>query len=199
VDDWLTRHEAKIKCVDSDALVVCSAIEMEKISSLQTPSPLLAVADIPAPAALPKLTDLTIVLDGVQDPGNLGSIVRTADWFGLKHVIVSEDTVDAYNPKTVQAAMGSLLRVAVMEYSLEKVFKHYAHIPVYAADMDGTDVRTEALATPALLLIGNEGNGIKPEWEPFVHRTVTIPRFGEAESLNAAVATAILCSLWKLK
>jgi RNA methyltransferase, TrmH family len=198
VDEWLKANEAKLERVNSNALVVCAASEMKKISALQTPSPLLAVADIPVYELLPQLMDLTIVLDGIQDPGNMGTIVRTADWFGLKHVFASDDTVDAYNPKTVQAAMGSLLRVQVIERNLDEVFNRYADTPVYAADMNGVDVRSESLKTPALLLIGNEGNGIKAQWQRFITNTVSIPRFGGAESLNAAVATAILCSRWKL-
>ena len=199
IDSWLSCNADKLKRLDAIDLVECSKSEMKKISSLQTPSPLLAVAEIPSRVALPTLDDLTLVLDGLQDPGNLGTIIRTADWFGLKHVILSDDTVDAYNPKTVQSAMGSLLRVETVEKNLDDVFTHYADIPVYAADMKGEDIREIKPKGPALLVIGNEGNGIKAKWDRFIHQAVSIPRFGDAESLNAAVAASIVCACWKMR
>ena len=184
--------------VNDKRVLVCTETQMEKITSLQNASPLLAVVDIPAYDALPGFAGFALVLDGIQDPGNLGTMVRTADWFGVDTVFVSDDTVDAYNPKTVQAAMGSLLRVKVIERNLHDVFKHFTDAHVYAADMNGEDVRRIALSSPALLLIGNEGRGIRSEWKQYVNTTLTIPRFGAAESLNASIAAAVVCSWWRL-
>lgn len=196
-ETWLDRNLHQVDTTDP-RLLVCSELEMKKISSLQTPSPLFAIVDIPVYDALPNVQNLALVLDGIQDPGNLGTIVRTADWFGIDAIFTSDDTVDAYNPKTVQAAMGSLLRVAVIERALDDVFKMYADLHVYAADMSGKDLRTQPLNAPALLLIGNEGSGIKSRWAPYINTTVSIPSFGKAESLNASVAASIICAWWKL-
>lgn len=196
-DTWLNANSHQVDIRDKRVLI-CSDVEMKKISSLQTPSPLLAVVETPVYDELPELKNLALVLDGIQDPGNLGTIIRTADWFGIDYVFTSDDTVDAYNPKTVQAAMGSLLRVKVIERSLTEVFSNYGNAHVYAADMNGDDLRQYRLKEPALLLIGNEGSGIKEYWKPYINTVITIPKFGKAESLNASVAASIICAWWKL-
>ncbi|HZG00762.1 MAG TPA: RNA methyltransferase, partial [Chitinophagales bacterium] len=196
-ESWLRSNPAVIP-VNDKRVVVCTEIQMEKVTSLQTAPPLLAVVDIPLYDSLPDFSGFAFVLDGIQDPGNLGTVVRTADWFGVDTVFVSDDTVDAYNPKTVQAAMGSLLRVNVIERNLHDVFAHYTKAHVYAADMNGNDLRTVRVTEPALLIIGNEGSGIRDEWKPYIHTTLTIPKFGDAESLNASVAAAVVCAWWRL-
>ncbi|MGI4751294.1 MAG: TrmH family RNA methyltransferase [Janthinobacterium lividum] len=173
-----------------------SASELEKISSLNTPQEVIALVEIPNQLKI-NLQDLagkfTLMLDNVQDPGNLGTIIRTADWFGISQIICSEDTVDVYNPKVVQATMGSLSRINV----------HYANLllllpqikqPIFGAMLDGENIYQTNFGTEGLILLGNEGNGIRPEIQPMIQKRITIPRSGKAESLNVAIAAAVFCT-----
>lgn len=171
----------------------CSPAEMDRISALKSPTPILAVLRINN--SKPTLTGKILCLDNIQDPGNLGTIIRIADWFGIDQIVVSEYTVDAYNPKTVQASMGSLFRVNI-HYTDINAFLSSCALPIYGAMMDGESMASLNMEQPAVLVIGNEGNGIsKPVIEHLTHR-ISIPRIGKAESLNAAVATGILVSAW---
>lgn len=170
-------------------LFAASATEMEQISGLKTPNKLLAVFRKPAPKDTGK--GFTLALDGVQDPGNMGTILRLADWFGIQTIVCSTDTVDCYNPKVVQASMGAIFRIDVQYTDLNR-FLAEANVPVYGALLDGetyTDVRYDA---NGILVMGNEGNGISEALLPRITQAVTIPRIGQAESLNVATATAIL-------
>lgn len=170
--------------------------DMGKVSSLTTPQDVIALVKIPEwPALNTQLLKqkYTLVLDGVQDPGNMGTIIRTADWFGIKHIICSEDTVDAYNPKVVQATMGSLARVNIYYANLEQTLPALK-IPIYGALLDGQNIYTTNFTGEGLILMGNEGNGIRPGIQQLINHAITIPRLGEAESLNVAIATAIICS-----
>lgn len=135
----------------------------------------------------------TLVLDGVQDPGNLGTIIRTADWFGFKQIICSAKTVEVYNPKTVQSTMGSLARVEVFYEDLLLFLKNL-DLPVYGAMLDGQSIYETAWGPEGLLILGNEGQGISGEVIKMIGVPVTIPRIGSAESLNVAVSAAIFCS-----
>ena len=166
-----------------------SKVELEQLSDLKTPNKLLAV--FRRKEQTPQTTGKILVLDGVQDPGNMGTIMRIADWFGIQQVICSSDTVDVYNPKVVQATMGAIFRVQTHYTSLPEYLKQ-TNLPVYAALLDGENFQTLTYPTDLLLIMGNEGNGIRPEVLPFVTQAVTIPRIGNAESLNVGVATAIL-------
>lgn len=170
--------------------------ELQKISTLQTPQSILALVHIP------KQTDIdvnrlknkfSLVLDDVQDPGNFGTIIRTADWFGIKNIICSEHTVEAYNPKTVQSTMGSLCRVNVQYTSLND-FLATSKLPVYGALLNGANIYKTQWNNEGLILLGNEGHGISKELIEKINFPVTIPRFGDAESLNVAVSAAIFCS-----
>ncbi|MNN63391.1 23S rRNA (guanosine-2'-O-)-methyltransferase RlmB [compost metagenome] len=134
-----------------------------------------------------------IVLDDVQDPGNLGTIIRTAEWFGIKHIICSIGTVDAYNPKVVQATMGSLARIQVHYVDLHELISS-TDLPVYGALLNGQSIYQTEWSTEGLIVMGNEGNGISEEIITLIDQAVTIPRIGQAESLNVAVATTIFCS-----
>ncbi len=173
-----------------------TAAELEKMSSLTTPQEVLAVIRIPAPRTLNN-TELqkkfTLVLDGVQDPGNLGTIIRTADWFGIQNIICSEDTVDAYNPKVVQATMGSLARTNIHYTDLAELLPNL-DLPIFGALLDGENIYRTDFGNEGLILMGNEGNGIRPDIQALVDRAITIPRIGKAESLNVAIATALFCS-----
>ena len=135
----------------------------------------------------------SLVLDGIQDPGNLGTIIRIADWFGISNIICSDDTVDAYNPKVVQACMGSLARVKV-HYIYLTDFLSTIKLPLFGALLNGEDIYNTNFGREGLIIMGNEGNGLRPEVQKLVSKAVTIPRIGKAESLNVAIATALFCS-----
>lgn len=135
--------------------------------------------------------NFTLVLDDIRDPGNLGTIIRTADWYGIKHIIASEETVDFYNTKVINSTKGSFTRVSVDYRNLGEVFEANT-LPVYGAFLEGQNVHQMIFPKAGLLLIGNESNGISAALSGKVTHPVTIPRLGQAESLNAAIATAIL-------
>ncbi len=169
-----------------------SGIELSKISNLQTPNEVVVIAHQVTPVSEPILKGkLTIVLDGIQDPGNMGTIIRIADWFGIQQIICSSDSVEIYNPKVVQSAMGSTLRVSCWYKDFEK-WKIEPNLPVFGALLNGQNIYSIVKVEEGLLVIGNESKGIR---EPFLSRIthpVTIPKTGHAESLNAAVATGII-------
>jgi len=169
---------------------------LEKISSLNTPQEVIALVKIPQQPEL-QVQELkgkfTLVLDGVQDPGNLGTIIRTADWFGISNIICSEDTVDVYNPKVVQATMGSLSRIAV-SYTNLLLLLPKIKLPVFGAMLNGENIYKTEFGSEGLIVLGNEGNGIRPEIQQLIHKNITIPQLGKAESLNVAIATAIFCN-----
>ena len=173
-----------------------SVTELEKVSSLKTPQDALALVKVPEWPILQHEQlkgKFSLVLDGIQDPGNLGTIIRIADWFGIDHIICSEDTVDAYNPKVVQACMGSLARVKVHYTSLTE-FLLEINLPVFGALLDGDNIYSTDFGKEGLIVMGNEGNGLRPEIQKMVNKAITIPRIGQAESLNVAIATALFCS-----
>jgi TrmH family RNA methyltransferase len=170
--------------------------ELSRISALSTPQAILAVVQIP------QQTDLNIkkldgsfilALDGVQDPGNLGTIIRTADWFGLNTILCSKDTAEVYNPKVVQASMGSLSRVNIIYTDLGDVFSKI-NIPVYGALLDGKSIYETDFGQEGIILLGNEGNGISEYLIEKINYPITIPRYGKAESLNVAISASIFCS-----
>lgn len=165
--------------------------ELKQISGLQTPNKALAVFR----KWEYKRTDsrFFIALDGVQDPGNMGTIMRLADWFGVAEIICSKDTVDCYNPKVVQATMGALFRVQVTYVDLKSHLKEL-NLPVFGALLEGENVYSKKLTPEGILVLGNEGKGISEEIKEMIDFPVSIPRFGEAESLNVSTAGAILLS-----
>ena len=169
---------------------------LQKISSLKTPADVIAVVKIPNWPVLKPVSlknKFSLILDGLQDPGNMGTIIRTADWFGIDNIICSEDTVDVYNPKVVQATMGSLSRVNLHYMDLTAVLSN-AGLPIFGAVLAGDDIYATNFGTEGLIVMGNEGNGLRPEIITLISKAITIPRFGGAESLNVAIATAIFCS-----
>jgi len=168
------------------------AFELEKMSMLQTPNQVLAVAMMPQKKETLDLAGpLTIVLDGIQDPGNMGTIIRTADWFGITQIVASEDTVDVYNPKVIGATMGSFMRVSVTYKNLAD-WMPTIKLPVYGALLEGENVFTIKTPQKGLLVIGSEGKGIRENILDFITHPVTIPKIGGAESLNAGVAAGII-------
>jgi len=168
------------------------AFELEKMSMLQTPNQVLAVAMMPQKKETLNLAGpLTIVLDGIQDPGNMGTIIRTADWFGITQIVASEDTVDVYNPKVIGATMGSFMRVSVTYKNLAD-WMPAIKLPVYGALLEGENVFTIKTPQKGLLVIGSEGKGIRENILDFITHPVTIPKTGGAESLNAGIAAGII-------
>ena len=141
-----------------------------------------------------------LFLDGIQDPGNLGTILRIADWFGISRVFSSPDCVDPFNPKVVQATMGAFLRVSCIETTIDRLYQEYPGIPIYGEVMDGENVfHTSLKGANGIIVIGNEGSGISPEAERLLSHRISIPPAAHsgAESLNAAVATGILCAVFR--
>ncbi len=170
----------------------CSPADLAKMGSFQSNEDALAVVKMMDRLDPIYPTEgLHLALDSINDPGNLGTILRLADWYGVSAVWCSEGTVDLYNPKVIAASKGSFLRVKVYYKPLTEVFKQTT-IPVMAAMLEGESIHKNAHDLPAILLIGNEAKGIDPELLCFITHTLHIPRFGDAESLNAAVATGIL-------
>ncbi len=175
--------------------------ELRRISFLQHPQQVLALFPIPSSFTFHFslfTNNLSLALDGVQDPGNLGTIIRIADWFGISTIVCSEDTVDAWNPKVVQATMGSIARVNILHTDLPAFLDSLpADFPVYGTFLDGDNIYTQELTPEGLIIMGNEGNGITDAVRAKVNRRLLIPDFhqGEtADSLNVAIATAITCS-----
>jgi TrmH family RNA methyltransferase len=171
---------------------------MARISQLSTPSPVLAVVARPEPAGLALPRSLCLGLDGIRDPGNLGTILRIADWFGVETVYVSADCVELFNPKVIQASMGSVFRVRAVPAELPALARRFreAGLPVYGTFLDGRDLYREPLSREGLVVMGNEAAGIRPELAAEVDARLLIPAFGHsgAESLNVAAATAVTLS-----
>ena len=198
-EQWLQLHpqfQDKIEetiCVTED--------ELHKVSLLQSPQQVMGIFEQIHPNITPSdiLNKLAIGLDGIQDPGNLGTIIRIADWFGIDTILCSENTVDIYNPKVVQATMGSISRVKVMYTSLPKFIKQLPPTyPIYSTELDGTNIYNKELSATGLIIMGNEGNGISTEVRNLVKNKLLIPTYSKfddkADSLNVAIATAVVCS-----
>ena len=174
--------------------------ELERVSFLQHPQQVIAVFALPDEAASFEIdnSQLYLALDGVQDPGNMGTIIRIADWYGIKTIICSETTADAYNPKVVQASMGSIARVRMIYTPLQPLLSSLPqYYPVYGTLLHGENIYTTQLTKHGIIVMGNEGNGIGKETQQHITRSLTIPRFNAdegPESLNVAIATAIVCS-----
>lgn len=180
------------------ALVKASPRDMSRISSLTTPPEIIAVYRIPDYDSTFDLQaeasgNLVLALDTIQDPGNLGTIIRTADWFGIGHIVASAGTVDAWSPKVVQATMGALARVKVHYCDLPEALGTLTDIEIFGTFLDGEDIYTSRLARTGIIVTGNEGRGISESTAAAVTHRITIPSYGPhaAESLNAAVATAV--------
>lgn len=167
--------------------------ELRKVSFLQHPQQVLALFEIPT-TKISSDSALSLALDDVQDPGNLGTIIRIADWFGISTIYCSENTVDAWSPKVVQATMGSIARVNIVYTDLKELIRN-AKVPVYGTLLDGQNIYTQELSQDGIIVMGNEGNGISQAIRPLINRKLLIPQFHEGpESLNVAIATAITCS-----
>jgi TrmH family RNA methyltransferase len=201
IEEWYRKNEYILSSGNYEFEVITEK-ELERISSLSTPNQVIAVATIPENTQ--KLFDpekeLILALDDIKDPGNLGTIIRTADWFGIKKIICSESTVDVYNTKVIQAAMGSSFRVEILYTGLlEYLNKLNNKINIYGALLDGEIIYNQKLSNNGIIIIGNESKGISDEIKPFVTDKLFIPQVntssgnGKPESLNASIATAVIC------
>ena len=206
--DWLVSNSVPetvlstvpelVEGQDGPIVTEVSPEELSRISFQQHPQQVLALFPIPSHPFTFSPLHLFLALDGIQDPGNLGTIIRIADWFGIQTIFCSEDTVDAWNPKVVQATMGSIARVNIIYTSLVELIDTLPDdYPVYGTLLDGDNIYTQPLTPHGLIVMGNEGNGISPEIRQKVNRRLLIPSYRNddtAESLNVAIATAITCA-----
>ncbi len=199
--EWLDRNNFLLTSKNIEYQLI-TADELKKVSDLATPNQVLAIAGIPqAGLSQPEAyTGMILALDGIRDPGNMGTIIRTADWFGISRIVCSSDSVDMYNPKVVQSTMGSFGRVKVSYVNLLNFFNGLpSGTPVFGALLDGPDITQKTFTRPGIILIGSESNGISHSLMPFINEPLFIPRFpafGEthqAESLNASIANGIIC------
>ncbi len=190
--DWIEAHHVECKGIH---LVEVNQTELQKVSQLTTSNKVLAVVrKFESPADILIKEKVLLVLDTIQDPGNLGTIIRICDWFGIEQVICSNECADLYNPKVVQSTMGSLVRVRLVYTNLYEWLGQQNDASIYAAALEGKDVTRMNKITEGLIVIGNESKGISPDVMSRVNEKITIPRKGKAESLNAASAAAIILS-----
>lgn len=185
---------------DSAEIIAAKRSDMERMSQLSTPSNVIAVYEIPE-WELDETTisdNLILALDRVQDPGNLGTIIRVADWFGVNDIVCSNDTVDVYNPKVVQATMGAISRVRIHYIDLPEFLKRHRNMPIYGTSLDGENIYKTRLHSQGIVIMGNEGQGLSVDVRKLVSRNLFIPSFPPdcptSESLNVGTATAIVLS-----
>jgi RNA methyltransferase, TrmH family len=189
VKEWIKENDH----LHTPAVTEVTEDELEKISQLKTPNQVVAVVKKFDEGEQPDVKGkISLVLDTIQDPGNLGTIIRIADWFGVDQIICSNDCADVYNPKVVQATMGSIARVNIFYTDLPAWLLQQTDIRIYATMLEGTDVTKMNSIKEGLIIIGNESKGISDEIVELVNEKITIPKKGKAESLNAAVAVGIV-------
>ena len=204
---YLVGTEEGLKALTPEKIAVATQVEviteamLSRLSFLQHPQHILGVFTLPASSHFPlevAQSQLCIALDGVQDPGNVGTILRVADWWGIEHIVCSPDTADAFAPKVVQASMGAVARIHVYRCQLPDLLMSMPDVPVYGTFLDGKDIYQETLTSTGLIVMGNEGKGIRQETEKRVTHRLLVPSFPAgrptSESLNVAIATAVVCA-----
>jgi TrmH family RNA methyltransferase len=194
--DWIKQHSPK-----AEEIISVNEEELKKVSLLKTPQQVLAVFKQPTYTLYKNkiANSLSLALDDIQDPGNLGTILRIADWFGIETVLCSAHCADVYNPKTIQASMGAIARVQVLQVDLVSFIQEIKKdIPVYGTFLEGNNIYQEALSNTGIIVMGNEGNGISPALEKIIEKRLLIPNYPSgrttSESLNVGAATAIICA-----
>lgn len=192
--DWMRQNEITVRKYYGGPLQVIEAFELEKVSALSTPNQVLAVFKKLKKVTVKAIGKISLALDTIQDPGNLGTIIRIADWFGIQSIVCSEQCADMYNPKVVQSTMGSLGRVQIEYTGLVTWLQKNDAIRTYAAALNGKKVSDLKGLKEGIVIIGNESKGISEEIMQLCNEKITIPKVGAAESLNAAVATGIILS-----
>jgi TrmH family RNA methyltransferase len=191
---WITDNGKLIEQHPEAEVLMVNEDELNAISTLSTPNMVLLVVERTEVQLPDSVTGWCIALDNIQDPGNMGTIIRIADWYGIGHIFCSQGCVDAYNPKVVQAGMGGHLRVQVHTTDLATTLPAL-YLPVYAALLDGGNIYKAPKTGKGIIAIGNESAGLSPEIASLATHKIMIPRIGSAESLNAAVSTGIICAL----
>ena len=191
--DWIQAQGVlPVQVVEIDQIM------LGRMSQMKNPHQVIALAEKESfLKPVPYHETFSLLLDGIQDPGNLGTIIRTADWFGIKQILVSEDTAGFYNPKVIQSTMGGCFRVKVASVNLEEVLSANK-LNVYGALLDGASMYETKMESKGFLMIGNESKGIGSQLAKYITHPISIPKYGNAESLNAAVATGILLAHWKI-
>lgn len=192
VKEWMDENENLLSSTSMESRIEVSAQDLERISLMKTPNKVVAVF-YKKEEEEKELDKVSLMLDEIQDPGNFGTIIRIADWFGVNTMICSNECADCYNPKVVQASMGSLARVNIIYTDLHE-FIITNKVKVYAATLDGVDISGVGKIDEGVILMGNESRGVKQELLDIAFQKITIPKLGEAESLNAAVACGIILS-----
>ena len=197
---WIEQHPN----VKANEIIEATADELRKASFLKAPQEVLALFELPSYSTPDDIAskELCLALDDIQDPGNLGTIIRVADWFGIRHIFCSIGTTDAFSPKTVQASMGAVARVQLhyvdLPRHLASLRQSYPQTPIYGTFLEGSNIYQEPLSTNGIIIMGNEGNGISEATKEAVTHKLFIPNYPEgcttSESLNVAIATAITCS-----
>ncbi len=198
-DEWISANNYERKTAE---LVTTSGTELKKLSALSTPPPVIAIFRQPVYQLQPEQlsSKLSLFLDDVQDPGNLGTIVRMADWFGIENIICTKGCADIFNHKTVQSTMGAIARVQVHYVETDAFFESISGLdcPVYGTFLDGDNIYETPLNPTGIIIMGNEGKGISPQVESYINSRLYIPNYppntNTSESLNVAVATAIICA-----
>lgn len=195
LNNWLVEQAKALSLLRDTSITAVEDFELQKISSLSTAHDVVAVFEKRKPVHdFKPAAKITLALDTIQDPGNLGTIIRIADWFGIENIVCSVGCADMYNAKVVQSTMGSLGRVNVIYTNLVLWLQENNAIKIYSASLEGKDVKAFGKLKEGILIIGNEAHGVSDEVMELVNEKINIPRVGEAESLNAAVATGIILS-----
>ena len=194
LQSWMDDNAVLLRNISAEDKIEINESELERISLLQTPNKVMAVFYKKENELTDLKNNFSLMLDEIQDPGNMGTIIRTADWFGIKNIICSNECADCYNPKVVQASMGSLGRVNIIYTQLEEFIHENKGISIYAATLTGKYLSSFTKLKEGIILIGNESKGVKENLLRLAAEQITIPKYGEAESLNAGVAAGIILS-----
>jgi TrmH family RNA methyltransferase len=195
LNNWLQEHSKQLSLLRDTVVTAVEDFELQKIAALSTAHDVVAVFEKRKQAFdINIASKITLVLDTIQDPGNLGTIIRIADWFGIENIVCSIGCTDMYNAKVVQSTMGSLGRVNVIYTDIVAWLNENKKVKIYSASLEGEDVKAIGKLKEGILIIGNEANGVSDEVVKLVNEKINIPRIGEAESLNAAVAAGIILS-----
>lgn len=194
--EFLSDHKTEVKNI-AEKIHEVKKTELEKLGTLSSNDKAIGIfhqKDIPA---FTMGDEIVLALSDVNDPGNLGTILRIADWYGITKIVASKNTVDVYNPKVISATKGSFARVQVYYEDLKSFLESHSGVAVLGADLEGESVHTFSFPNQGILLMGSESHGIAPDLEKYITQKITIPRYGSAESLNVGIATAIILDNWK--
>lgn len=196
--EWLKNHIGKLLSKQNVKVFEIGTDELKKISLLNTPNQVVALVKIPEKQETPA-GNLIVALESIRDPGNMGTIIRICEWFAVDALLCSPDCVDIYNPKVIQATMGSFSRLNISEFDLRKLKSQFPEHTLYAAVLDGQNINHCSKSEKAVIILGNESTGLSQELTKLSDFKITIPRFGNAESLNVAVACGIIVNHFKLR